>query len=103
MTAVDPQTSKRAERPVDIFITVPFPEVLAPTLTVDQPGEGATFENGAIPVQGTTANAKTVTVSAAYTGGETRHRRQSRPRPRLRLRRRPPTSATTARSTSRSS
>ena len=71
VTAVDPQTSKRAERPVDIFITVPFPEVLAPTLTVDQPGEGATFENGAIPVQGTTANAKTVTVSAAYTGGET--------------------------------
>ena len=81
----------------------PFPEVLAPTLTVDQPGEGATFENGAIPVQGTTANAKTVTVSAAFTGGETAHRDEAGRRPRLRRRRRPPTSATTARSTSRSS
>ena len=68
VTAVDPQTTKSAEHPVDVFITVPFPEVLSPTLTVDQPAEGATFENGAIPVQGTTANAKTVTVSAAFTG-----------------------------------
>jgi cytoskeletal protein RodZ len=71
VTATDPDTRKNVETPVEIFITVPFPEVLAPTLTVDQPGEGATFENGAIPVQGSTANAKTVTVSAAYTGGGT--------------------------------
>jgi cytoskeletal protein RodZ len=64
--ATDPETGKTAEKPVNIFITVPFPDVLAPTLTVDQPGEGATFENGAIPVQGSTANAKTVTISAAF-------------------------------------
>ena len=52
VSATDPETGKNAEKPVDIFITVPFPDVLAPTLTVDQPAEGATFENGAIPVQG---------------------------------------------------
>jgi hypothetical protein len=69
VSATDPETGKSVETPVEIFITVPFSEVLAPTLTVDQPGEGATFENGAIPVQGSTANAKTVTVTATYTGG----------------------------------
>ena len=69
VSATDPETGKTAEKPVDIFITVPFPEVLAPTLTVDQPSEGATFENGAIPVQGSTANAKTVTVSAVFAAG----------------------------------
>jgi len=71
VSAQDPDTLKKVETPVQVVITVPFPEVLAPTLTVDQPAEGATFENGAIPVQGTTANAKTVTVSAAFTGGGT--------------------------------
>ena len=35
-----------------MFITVPFLEIEAPTLTVDQPAEGASFENGAIPVAG---------------------------------------------------
>ena len=40
-----------------MFITVPFLAIEAPTLTVDQPAEGATFENGAIPVQGRTTNA----------------------------------------------
>ena len=44
------------------------PEVEAPTLAVDQPAEGATYENGAIPVQGRTTNATTVVVSAAYSG-----------------------------------
>ena len=39
-----------------------------PTLTVDQPTDGITVQNGAIPVQGSTSNAKTVTVSAAFTG-----------------------------------
>ena len=68
VTATDPDTGKSVEKPVEVVITVPFPEVLAPTLTVDQPSEGATFENGAIPVQGTTANAKTVTVAAAFSG-----------------------------------
>jgi hypothetical protein len=39
-----------------------------PTLTVDQPADGATFENGAIPIQGRTTNAGTVVVTAEYLG-----------------------------------
>jgi hypothetical protein len=35
---------------------------------VDQPSEGASFENGAIPVAGKAANASSVVVSAAYLG-----------------------------------
>ncbi len=68
VSATDPQTTKTAEKPVEIVITVPFPDVLVPTLTVDQPADGVTVQNGAIPVQGTTSNAKTVTVSATYSG-----------------------------------
>ncbi|MEX2184357.1 MAG: helix-turn-helix domain-containing protein [Chloroflexota bacterium] len=70
ITATDPATGKVAETPVQRVITVPFLVVESPTLTVDQPSEGATFENGAIPVQGRTTNAKTVVVSATYTGPE---------------------------------
>ena len=51
-----------------LFITVPYLVIETPTLTVDQPTEGATFENGAIPVQGRTTNAQSVVVSAAYMG-----------------------------------
>ena len=51
-----------------MFITVPFNVVEAPTLTVDSPAEGAQFENGAIPVKGSTTNAKTVAISAYLTG-----------------------------------
>jgi hypothetical protein len=47
---------------------VPFLVVEAPTLTVDQPADGATFENGAIPIQGRTTNADSVVVRAAYAG-----------------------------------
>ena len=36
---------------------MPFLVIEAPTLTVDPPADGAPFENGAIPVQGTTTNA----------------------------------------------
>lgn len=68
VTATDPDTGKQAEDPVTVFITVPFSVVQAPTLTVDQPADGATFENGAIPVEGTTTNASTVVVSATYLG-----------------------------------
>ena len=68
VTATDPETGKQAEDPATVFITVPFSVVQAPTLTVDQPADGATFENGAIPVQGTTTNAATVVVSATYLG-----------------------------------
>ncbi len=68
VTATDPDTGKQADQPAEIFITVPFSVVQAPTLTVDQPNDGATFENGAIPVQGTTTNATSVTVTASYQG-----------------------------------
>ncbi len=66
--AKDPDTLKTSERTVSIVINVPFLAVQAPTLTVDQPAEGATYENGAIPVEGLTSNAKTVTVAATWLG-----------------------------------
>ena len=68
VTAVDPETGKQAENPVLVVIRVPFPVFEAPTLQLDQPAEGATFENGAIPVQGVTTNATKVVVSAKYLG-----------------------------------
>jgi cytoskeletal protein RodZ len=68
VSAVDPDTGKRSEESMSLFITVPFLVIEAPTLTLDQPAEGATFENGAIPVQGRTTNADSVVVSARYTG-----------------------------------
>ena len=68
VSATDPETGKTAEQPARVFITVPFSVVQAPTLTVDQPSDGATYENGAIPVQGTTTNASSVTVRATYQG-----------------------------------
>ncbi len=71
ITATDPETGKPAEQPARVFITVPFSVVQAPTLTVDQPGDGITVENGAIPVQGRTTNATTVTISATYVGPAT--------------------------------
>ena len=64
ISALDPETGKEAETPARVFITVPFLVIEAPTLTVDSPAEGAQFENGAIPVKGSTTNAATVTVSA---------------------------------------
>ncbi len=68
ITATDPATGKVAETPVERLITVPFLVIEAPTLEVSQPAEGATFENGAIPVQGTATNAETVVVRAVYQG-----------------------------------
>jgi cytoskeletal protein RodZ len=68
--ATDPDTGKHAEEPVEIVITVPLPfaDIEVPRLTLDQPSDGATFANGAIPVQGTTTNATSVTVSATFDG-----------------------------------
>ena len=68
--ATDPDTGKHSEDTAQVVITVPLPfaEIEVPRLTVDQPAEGATFENGAIPVQGTTTNAASVLVTAAYDG-----------------------------------
>jgi hypothetical protein len=68
VTAIDPDTGKKSEGAVSLFITVPFLVIEAPTLSIDQPAEGATFQNGAIPVQGRTTNAASVVVSAAYSG-----------------------------------
>jgi cytoskeletal protein RodZ len=68
VSAVDPETGKRSEESFALVITVPFLVIEAPTLTVDQPADGATFENGAIPVQGRSTNAESVVVSATYTG-----------------------------------
>jgi cytoskeletal protein RodZ len=68
VTAIDPDTGKRSEETIRRFITVPFLEIEAPTLTVDQPAEGTSFENGAIPVAGRATNAASVVVSATYVG-----------------------------------
>ena len=68
VSSLDPETGKRSEDTIKLFITVPFLQIEAPTLTVDQPSEGASFANGAIPVAGKAANASSVVVSAAYLG-----------------------------------
>jgi cytoskeletal protein RodZ len=68
VTATDPSTGKEAEVPVEIVITVPFAQVAAPTLDLTSPEDGLSVENGAIPVRGTTTDATSVTVTAAYLG-----------------------------------
>lgn len=68
--SVNPETKKESDEVRQIVISVPFLEILAPTLTVTQPVEATTYGNGAISVEGTTANAKTVTVTTAYLGEE---------------------------------
>ncbi len=66
--AVDPETGKATETPQQVIIKVPYLVIQAPTLTVNQPQDGATYENGAIPVEGTTSNAMSVVVTATYLG-----------------------------------
>jgi cytoskeletal protein RodZ len=66
--ATDPDTGKHTEQPIMIVITVPFQNIEAPILTIDAPADGTTFENGAIAVQGTAANATTVTIAAKFDG-----------------------------------
>jgi cytoskeletal protein RodZ len=66
--ATDPSTGKIAETPVQRLITVPYLVIQAPTLTISQPAEAATFENGAIPVEGRVGNAHTVIVRATWLG-----------------------------------
>jgi cytoskeletal protein RodZ len=68
ISAKDPETGKAAEVPVQRVIMVPFPVIEAPTLTVDSPADGVTVENGAIPVNGRTTNAESVTVVATWLG-----------------------------------
>lgn len=64
--ALDPETGKTSEVATRIQINVPFLVVEAPTLDLSSPVEGSAFENGAIPVQGGTTNAATVTLTATY-------------------------------------
>ncbi len=68
VAAIDPDTGKRSEETIRRFITVPYLLIEAPTLNVDQPAEGTSFENGAIPVAGRATNAASVVVSATYVG-----------------------------------
>jgi cytoskeletal protein RodZ len=68
IAAVDPSTGKHSEVTRSIVITVPFPEILAPTLVVNNPVDGTTYENGAVPVEGTVTNAASVSISATYVG-----------------------------------
>jgi cytoskeletal protein RodZ len=69
--AVDPDTGKHAEQPLMVVITVPVSEIQGPTVDIDQPAEGTTFENGAIPIQGRATNATQVTITASYDGPAT--------------------------------
>ena len=69
VTATSPETGKQAETPRQVVITVPFAAIQAPTLTVSQPVDGTTYSNGAIPVEGMTTNATTVTVLATKLDG----------------------------------
>jgi cytoskeletal protein RodZ len=64
VTATSPETGKQADTPRQVVITVPFAAIQAPTLTVSQPVDGTTYSNGAIPVEGMTTNASSVTVVA---------------------------------------
>jgi cytoskeletal protein RodZ len=68
ISAKNPDTGKVSETPRTIVISVPFLVIEAPILTVSQPEEGTTYENGAIPVEGTATNATSVTVFATYLG-----------------------------------
>jgi len=68
VSAKNPDTGKVTDTPRTIVISVPFLVIQAPTLTVSQPVDGTTYQNGAIPVEGMTTNATTVTVSAEYLG-----------------------------------
>jgi len=68
ISAVNPETGKEAETPRTVVITVPFLEIQAPTLTITTPVDGTKYGNGAIAVEGSTTNAKRVSVTATYVG-----------------------------------
>jgi cytoskeletal protein RodZ len=68
VTATDSDTGKTSPAPATVYITVPYGAAAAPVVTLDSPADGATFENGAVPVTGVAKGAETVTVSAAYLG-----------------------------------
>src|SRR4029077_10881082 len=66
--ATDPDTGKNSEQTLAYIVNVPISAVQAPTLQVDSPAEGASFQNGAIPIAGKATNATQVVVSATYLG-----------------------------------
>jgi cytoskeletal protein RodZ len=67
ITATDPATAHESA-PQNVIVSVPVPQGPdSPTLTVTSPHDGTSFQNGAIPIQGTT-NATSVVVSAAWAG-----------------------------------
>src|SRR4029078_13009806 len=68
VTSLDPETGKRSEGTVSVFITVPFLQIEAPTLTVDQPADGASFEDAALPAARKATTAKIRVVRALYVG-----------------------------------
>lgn len=68
ISAMDPATGKVSEESVTLVISVPSSPIVAPTLAVESPAEGATYENGAIPVSGKATDATEITIGAAYVG-----------------------------------
>jgi len=68
--ALNQETGKSSGTPRTVVITVPFLVFQAPTLVVNQPIEGTTYGNGAIAIDGTTTNARTVTVTARFLGAD---------------------------------
>ena len=66
--ALDPSTGKHSEVTRTIVISVPFLDILAPTLALTTPVDGTTYENGAIPVEGTVTNAARVVVKTVFLG-----------------------------------
>jgi hypothetical protein len=71
VTATDPDTGNKSETPYALVINVPISAIVTPSLTLDQPVDGAKVENGAILVQGSATNATQVTVTAAFAGAAT--------------------------------
>jgi cytoskeletal protein RodZ len=68
ISATDPDTGKTSEQTLAYIVNVPISAVQAPTLQVDSPAEGASFQNGAIPITGRATNATQVLASASYLG-----------------------------------
>ena len=68
VSAVDPETGHAAESTKVIQINVPVPGRPGTHADLSQPVDGTTYENGAIPIEGTTTNATDVVVAATWLG-----------------------------------
>jgi cytoskeletal protein RodZ len=71
VTATDPETGKQSDAPYALVINVPITAAVTPTLTLDQPADGAKLPSSAVVVHGSATNATQVKVSAAYSGAAT--------------------------------